>query len=105
MSATPRFSAHTSAEGHTIDLAGELDIAAVPALHEKIARLCGEGTPEVVIDLSRLRFIDSAGLRLMLTAQSLCEANGCRLRLIPGPPNVQRVFEISGLLEHLPFAA
>jgi anti-anti-sigma factor len=87
----------------TIELTGELDIAGVPALREEIERLSGS-TAQLVIDLGDLTFIDSAGLRLLLLANDLCARRECSLRLLPGPPNVQRVFEISGVLDALPFA-
>jgi anti-anti-sigma factor len=104
MGGTAGISTRAGATSTTIELTGELDISAAPALGEEVARACASRTAELVIDLSGLQFIDSAGLREVLAAGETCEREGCRLRLIPGPPNVQRVFEISGLLDHLPFA-
>ncbi len=88
---------------HTIALTGELDMSSAPALQATIEQACAERPKELVLDLRELRFLDSAGLRLILLANETCEAHGCQLRLIRGRANVQRVFEISGLLDHLPF--
>lgn len=88
-----------------IALSGELDIASAPVLEAKVGELCADGARSVVIDLSELTFIDSTGLRTLLSAQSLCNERACDFALIPGQKNVQRLFALTGLLEHLPFQA
>jgi anti-anti-sigma factor len=56
-----------------------------------------------VLDLSQLGFIDSTGLHAVLTCRSLCQEHRCELSVVPGPGHVQRVFEITRLVDHLPF--
>ena len=87
---------------HVLVLSGELDMlssseleATVPAAKRDASRL--------ILDLSRLTFIDLRGLRMVLFAKELCEWDGCEFRLVPGPPSVERVFELTDLLEVLPF--
>jgi stage II sporulation protein AA (anti-sigma F factor antagonist) len=97
---------HASAHGdtHTVRLEGELDLATVPELVTKVVQLCGaRAASEIVLDLGELAFIDSTGLRGVLTCRELCEVHGCELSLLPGGTRVQRVFEIAGLLDALPF--
>jgi anti-anti-sigma factor len=98
------FSRHGGATT-TIEVTGELDLAAAPVLGEEVERAFQDGATELVIDLGGVRFIDSAGLRQLLATLEECERRGCPLRLVPGPPGVQRVFEISGLIDHLPFTS
>ncbi len=69
-----------------------------------IRRLCANGALCLIIDLSRLEFVDSTGIRLLLLAAELCREHGHEYRLIPGPQNVQRTFEIAGLERMLPFS-
>jgi anti-sigma B factor antagonist len=88
---------------HRLVLNGELDLAEAPTLEACLRQLCTDGTTGIVLDLSCLKFMDSAGLRMVLLALDLCEEHSCELRLIPGPPQVQRVFEITGMLDQLPF--
>jgi anti-sigma B factor antagonist len=88
---------------YTLALTGELDLASVPALDALAARLCADGASEVVFDLRRLTFIDSTGLSAILSSMRLCEEHLCNFWLIPGPRSVQRLFELAGLLERLPF--
>ena len=53
------------------------------------------GEPElIVIDLRSLTFIDSSGLQALVTGHELCQARGHELRIVPGPENVQRLFEL-----------
>ena len=89
----------------TLVLTGELDMATAPELEAAVERLrAADGGPELTLDLRTLRFIDSTGLRAILSIRDRCAAGGCELYLIPGPPAVQRLFELTGLLENLRFA-
>jgi anti-sigma B factor antagonist len=95
--------AHQMGACHTLVLTGELDISTAPALETVISDLCAHGATEVVLDLSQLEFADSRGLRAILMARSTCEEFLCDFSVTPGSRQVQRVFEISGLLNLLPF--
>jgi anti-anti-sigma factor len=88
---------------HTIVLAGEMDMAGVPELTAVISGICANGQSTVVIDLRELTFIDSSGLQALMNAQQDCGACGHELRIVPGPDNVQRLFELTGLSDTLPF--
>jgi anti-anti-sigma factor len=51
--------------GHVlVTVAGEVGIATVPHLRERLAALAGSGRP-LIVDLDRVAFIDAAGLWLM----------------------------------------
>ena len=88
---------------HVLLLRGELDMACSPTLDAALKRICTDQVQALVLDLSQLTFIDSTGLRAILLARELCESHGSELRLIPGPSQVQRLFEVTGLLDRLPF--
>ena len=87
----------------TLVLSGELDIASSWLLDCPLLKISTDGTRSFTLDLSRLTFIDSTGIRTVLAAKGLCAACSCEFMLIPGPARVQRVFEVSGLIDHLPF--
>jgi anti-anti-sigma factor len=95
--------AHREQDQHTLALIGELDLASAPALEGMVAQACADGAREVVLDLSRLRFIDSSGLKAILSGRSLCAANRCEFYLTPAQAPVQRLFELTGLDVRLPF--
>ena len=88
---------------HTLMLAGELDLATVRQLGAAVAHIPMDGTTELVLGLREVTFIDCAGIRAILVVQELCAQRGCGFALVPGCAQVQRSFEICGLLDHLPF--
>jgi anti-anti-sigma factor len=85
-----------------VTLRGELDLAGCAELEPELERLArDDGVEAVVIDLRGLEFLDSSGLRLVVTTdQRLSEARR-RLALVPGSDSVQRVFEITRMGERL----
>jgi anti-anti-sigma factor len=81
-----------------IALIGELDLAVADQLSVRLEQLSGDGIP-VRVDLSRLAFIDSSGIRTLLKAMQDGRRNGSRLvevdRMIGH--QVQTVVEIAGV--------
>ncbi len=59
------------------------------------------GAETVVIDLSALSFLDSTGLRTIVTADQRARKTGRRLAIVKGPETVHRVFTITRLDERL----
>jgi anti-sigma B factor antagonist len=86
-----------------IEMAGEWDLAGRDAARAAIARALAGGPECVLLDLSRLEFIDSSGLHVTIELAERAAAANVRLVILPGPQAVQRVFELTGLLERLPF--
>ena len=84
---------------------GELDIATAPRFREVVMDLLSAGFDQLTLDLRRLCFIDSSGLRAILSLAADCRVRGSGLELIPGPPGVQRIFELTATIDHLPFRA
>ena len=94
----------SSAGDAVIALAGELDLSTAPALEEEITRLAAaDGVRRVVIDLRRLAFLDSSGLRVVAMAERRLEGAGRPLALVRGVETVQRVFEITRMDDRLTF--
>jgi anti-anti-sigma factor len=87
---------------HRLTPLGELDIATVPLLREAFQTVFPDGDAEkIVIDLSKLEFMDSSGLHLLTEINAQCTPAD-RLRIINGSPTVVRVIDISGLRPYLP---
>jgi stage II sporulation protein AA (anti-sigma F factor antagonist) len=79
-----------------VTLRGELDLDRAGALAEELSSLAGRGASTVVIDVSGLNFIDSSGLRALLSAREQLESAGATLRLEDLSPAVDRVLEMTG---------
>lgn len=79
-----------------VEPSGELDLVLGESIEREVRELRSVGFEEIVIDLRRLTFMDSAGLRTLLALRSDARRNGERLVLIPGPPAVERIFALTG---------
>ena len=80
---------------------GELDLSTVVKVQEELQRVEQSSPATVVIDLSRLTFLDSTGLRCIVTADERAKGEGRRMVVVRGPDPVQRVFAITRLEERL----
>jgi anti-sigma B factor antagonist len=77
---------------------GELDLATAPALEGALTRAFGESSGgRVVLDLRELEFIDSSGLRTLLTARKRADEAGSAFSLIAGHRGLERTLEIAGV--------
>ncbi len=86
-----------------LTLDGELDLASVGELEQQLAAAQARGPARLVIDLRRLAFIDSSGLRTIIQADANARTQGTDLVLRPGDNSIQRVFELTGALDVLHF--
>jgi anti-anti-sigma factor len=83
--------------GVRLALVGELDLATAPRLEERLAQLREEGQP-VLLDLSRLEFIDSSGLRVVIRAFEHGHAEGSPLEIDPDiAPQAMQLFKLVGV--------
>lgn len=74
---------------------GELDLQSAPVLEQQVARLRAGGHERVVVDLRQVEFIDSTGLRVLLGLHRAAQSEGRVIALVPGPRQVQRIFELT----------
>ena len=82
-------------------LTGELDLSTVAKVQEELRKVEATSPPTVVVDLSKLTFLDSTGLRCIVTADERARDEGRRVVIVRGPDPVQRVFAITRLEERL----
>jgi anti-anti-sigma factor len=88
-----------------LTLAGELDMASSELLEQALAGEEVLGESMVVLDLQQLQFIDSTGLRVILTTLDRCRERGQEFAITPGSEQVQRLLSVTGVAEHLPTIA
>jgi anti-sigma B factor antagonist len=82
-------------------LTGELDLSTIEKVEQELARVEGEGPTVVALDLSRLTFLDSSGLRVIVSADQRARRENRRFVVVRGPQTVQRVFAITHLDQQL----
>lgn len=81
----------------TVTPFGEIDLATAGEVEAQLAPLWNGGFHEVVLDLVQVTFIDSSGLRVVVEAGEAAERHRVAFTVLPGPPAVQRTFEVTGL--------
>ena len=84
-----------------LSLHGELDLVSAPLLQSQVESAELDTTAMVVLDLQDLQFIDSAGLRTILSAHERSQERGQEFALTRGSQQVQRLLAITGVGEHL----
>ena len=80
-----------------VSVSGELDLHTTPELQDGIEKAGATGADTVVVDLSRISFIDSSALGVLVQETRRLEGRGDRLALVTNDPRTLRVFEVSGL--------
>ena len=89
----------TEARGSTlVAIAGELDIYAAPSVAEAISGLIRDGNYELVIDLTRLEFLDSTGLGVLVGALKKINAGNGSLQLVCNGDRLLKIFRLTGLI-------
>jgi anti-sigma B factor antagonist len=83
-------------------VAGEIDLSTAPLFEEKLLAAEATEATTVIVDLERVSFMDSTGLKVLLK-HALTDANGGRVRVTPGSAQVRRLFEVTGLLGRVSF--
>ena len=86
-------------------LTGEFDLAAAEDFEAGVEDALSAPLSELVLDLRGLQFVDSTGLRGILTLWETSQQDGFALSLLRAPPEVQRTFTVTGLDRVLPFSA
>jgi anti-sigma B factor antagonist len=86
-------------------VSGELDLASAPELEQALDQVRPELTKLVIVDLRELEFMDSTGLSIIVRAHQRLSEIGCELTLIKGPPQVQRLLDLTGVADRLRLVA
>jgi len=80
-----------------VEVIGELDVHTSPRLRGELAGLIDSGATPIVLDLSRLDFVDSTGLGVFVRAAKRLAARQRSLVLRAPRPATRKVLEITGL--------
>jgi anti-anti-sigma factor len=78
-----------------VAVSGELDVATAHELDRALRKAQADGAP-VTLDLRRLEFMDCRGMSVVIAAAARARAVGERFLIVRGPPNVDRLFELTG---------
>jgi anti-anti-sigma factor len=82
-----------------LEIKGEVDAYTSQNLNKTLADVLGDGYHQIVVEVSQMTFISSAGIRALLYAQREAVQLGGEVRLVGPTDQVRRIFEIAGFFE------
>ena len=80
----------------TVTVSGDVDLDTSDEFRRALG---GSAAPRVDVDLADVTYMDSAGLRSLLTARADVEQRGGQLRVVSASKIVSRLFEIAGVAD------
>ncbi len=80
-----------------IELSGEVDLYTAPRFKDDLIALIDDGAVDIVIDLSRVTFIDSTALGVIIGGVKRLHDRDGRLALVAASRPVVRILNITGL--------
>jgi anti-sigma B factor antagonist len=87
----------TVADRVILEVGGEIDVYTAPKLREQLIALVNAGQQHVVVDLSRVDFLDSTGLGVLVGADRRLRARDGSFDLVCPHERLLKVFRITGL--------
>jgi anti-sigma B factor antagonist len=101
----PEFSVETigpTGDCAVLRVVGEVDVFTAPVLRERIAELTGKGAVHIIADLSRVDFLDSTGLGVLVGALKRVREHGGSLTPVINSERILHILRITGLTSLLP---
>jgi anti-sigma B factor antagonist len=92
------FEVGKSQEGEAVVLAvsGEVDMLSAPYLAEAIHTALAAGPPSLIVDLSKVEFLASAGMTVLVSAQAEAEP-ATRFAVVARGPATSRPIKLMGI--------
>ena len=85
-----------------VEVDGELDLFSASVLRDALTRLSDDDQHYVVVELSRLKFMDSSGLGVLIGAAKRAAAGGGALCVAGASDRVVKVLRVTGLMRVMP---
>jgi len=82
-----------------VSVSGEIDASTCESFNDWLDQHGAGGC--IIVDMAEVTFIDSSGLRVLITHHQQAVADGRSFELANPSPAVQRLFEITGLTDVL----
>ena len=84
------------ADAVVLALSGKLDATTAKTFEEKILQVISSGAQRLIVDLSLLEYVSSAGLRVFLLAARRLQANDGKIALCGLQDHIRQVFDLAG---------
>jgi anti-sigma B factor antagonist len=91
-----RLNGGDSGDSRWLEVSGDVDLATAGELRERIRQVVDDGIRPLTMDLTKVTFLDSIGLGLLVATQKRLAEDGHTLAVIV-PTHLSALFEVSGL--------
>jgi anti-sigma B factor antagonist len=89
---------HYNKDGvEVVDVEGEIDIYTAPRLRELITDLVSKNTCHLVVNMDKVKFLDSTGLGVLVGGLNRVRAHDGSLDLVCTQERILKIFRITGL--------
>ena len=85
----------------TVTAGGEIDYSNADAFHHEIALAHSAAPDSIVVDVSAVTFMDSAGINALLDGRRVADRNGTQYTVTGAAGRVREVLELTGVWEYL----
>jgi anti-sigma B factor antagonist len=86
-------------DAYVVELAGEIDVYTSPKVKDAITELIDQGHYNLVINLEKVRYIDSTGLGVLIGGLKRVREHGGSVSLVCTNPQIKKIFDITGLVK------
>lgn len=86
-------------DAYVVELAGEIDVYTSPKVKDAITELIDQGHYHLVINLEKVRYIDSTGLGVLIGGLKRVREHGGSVSLVCTNPQIKKIFDITGLVK------
>lgn len=84
-------------ELEVVAVEGEVDVFTAPRVRDALDKVIARGARQVAVNMERVRYLDSTGLSVLVSALRELRARQGRLLLVTDSPRIQRVLDLTGL--------
>lgn len=85
-----------------LEVAGEVDVYTAPKLREKLVALVSEGHHDIIVDMTKVDFLDSTGLGVLVGGLKRVLSHDGSLALVCDQERILKIFRITGLTKVFP---
>jgi anti-sigma B factor antagonist len=92
----------TQGDVTVLDVGGEVDVYTAPKLREKLVELVSDGHYNIVVDMTKVEFLDSTGLGVLVGGLKRVRSHNGALELVCNQERILKIFRITGLTKVFP---
>jgi anti-sigma B factor antagonist len=85
----------------TVRAVGEIDLSTAREIERPVIELLDSGFERVILDLREVTFMDSSGIRVLVSTHQRAESLGAELSILVGTSRIRQTLELSGAIDYL----